>query len=295
MRRADLGARTVLLLAREPAGDDPVLVFHHIRKTGGTSLKKVLERQLEPIDRRDIWPPHDQGHPPRSDVASWYRLMWDRVPAWDRARLRCVASHSANYFEPLIDGPKILLTIVRDPLDRILSRYHFTQRSPETKAGKPAPMRRVIRGRSLTEIYEAYEGMSPECSEQHRLAAQFFNGQSRSLLDPICDTAGLAFSDGPTEDAEQWRERLNQALDAYAWIGLQDRFDELVARIDRGFGWTPLRKLPRSKANIGRPRLPSTPEEGDLVRRFNWLDEELYRHCAAAWPPSTPRAGSPPA
>jgi hypothetical protein len=283
--RRHLGGRVLLMIS--PFADDrrPVIVFHHIRKTAGTSLTDVLKRQLADMDRHNAWAPHSHGHPPTRDVGGWYANLWRALGGYGRARLGCVCSHSANYLLPLVDQPVVAISLVREPVDRVLSRYHFSKRkvgAADRPQGK-SPFRQIIGSTSLEGIYERYANDSSAMSPEHRAFAQFFNGQARSLLDPLVDTSELAFTAGPPPEADMWRRHLAEAVASYAWIGVQDRFDEFVAGLCEGFGWQ-LAEQPRAKVNAHRPQNSRRDiENAEMIRSFNWLDEELYRQCAGAF------------
>jgi Sulfotransferase family len=277
---------TDLFFADSADGERPLLVFHHIRKTAGTSVRFVLKSKLWRTERVMRWTPGDQGHPPSREVAEWYRDLYDELDAEARDRLCCVASHSANQLLPVLDRPALAVSLVRDPVDRVLSRYYFSHRPKKPNPPKPNPPKReaarLVRSSRLEEIY-ARAGGSPRTSERHRLLAQFFNGQARSLLDPHCDTSELAFTEGPGPDADLWRERLHDVVGAYALIGLRERIDEFMAALGRELGWK-ARRLPRKKLNPDRPAAAEL--DGyviETIRRCNWLDEELYQLCGEAF------------
>jgi hypothetical protein len=60
-------------------------------------------------------------------------------------------------------------------------------------------------------------------------------------------------------------------------VGIQDRFADSVALFAREFGWTNVYDA-EAKVNRLRPSLDDVPEETrELIRTYNWLDEELYR------------------
>jgi hypothetical protein len=104
----------------------------------------------------------------------------------------------------------------------------------------------------------------------------FFSGQAKSLLEPLGDTSGVPkTADEP--GADEWRERLEQALAAYVVVGTQDRLDETIDALGALPG-IHRRELYQVRVQRGRPATSSLePRVAELIRRHNWLDEELYR------------------
>lgn len=119
-----------------PAGEAPRIVFLHIMKTAGSSLRVRLEQLCpdQPVWRREV-----DGRPGDVPVARLapYRLFmghFNIVDAWH------------------IPGPKRVFTVLREPKARIISLYHFLARHREaTIAGKQLMEARIARDCTLLE------------------------------------------------------------------------------------------------------------------------------------------------
>ncbi len=169
-----------------------------------------------------------------------------------------------------LERPRRAITVVREPVDRVLSRFHFGGQK-RGNAGTP---------HSLEQLFADPERLA---ETEAGLSRQYVNGQSRALLEPIfdVDTPALAFSEGPPADAELWRARLFGALEADYLVGRQDQFEQAVRRFADELGWDDP-AAPRAKVNRARP--PAAREDPALlgrVRAFNWLDGELYARFGA--------------
>ena len=59
-----------------------------------------------------------------------YEQWWSSLDRDRRDRLILATSHSANYLLDLIERPSRAFTILREPVDRVLSRYYFFSKRP---------------------------------------------------------------------------------------------------------------------------------------------------------------------
>jgi len=227
---------------------EPLVLFQHIPKTAGTAIRHLLHVNYGDVGAEVVPVPR---HPSHEWFAELKASLGDRLGS-----LRAVAGHSANYLVPLLEGrPVAAFTVIREPVDRVLSRYYFLTPVPDW---------------TLADLYSGRRG------KLNGKPPSFFNGQARSLLDPLGDTAGMPLTaDDPA--AGEWRARLAEALAAYAVLGTQDRLAETVEALAALPGLD-RREVFRVRINRGRPTQSSLDAETtELVRRYNWLDEELYR------------------
>jgi hypothetical protein len=187
--------------------------------------------------------------------------------------------------------------MVREPVDRVLSRYFFALKRSGASARADVPptcLSLILRtAPELGHLYDRYGGGAPTSSEMHGAVAALFNGQARSLLEPSFDTSELAYTHGPGSDADVWRTRLRTVLADYGLVGAQERFAEFAEAL-RGTYGLPAGKLPSAKRNPQRPATSEVPGAlRDKVGAYNWLDAELHAWIADAGglvprPPATP-------
>lgn len=256
-----------LYFADEPSG--PLLLFQHIRKTGGTSVRQVIHANYS-ADRH-VLELSPSGKSARANH-DWFGELWGSLGSHGQKTLVCAASHHANFLLPVLDRDSAdvrPVTVLREPVDRVLSRYHFASEIS------------WIKQLTLAEVYRDVEGFRAQASKDSLRAGQFFNGQSRALLDPHYKVSKLAYSAGPPQDAELWRERLFTVAARYT-VGFRERLPEFVDELARTFGWRHV-FLPHAKENRNRPAVEEVDEETlELVRLYNWLDVELYDFCLKA-------------
>jgi hypothetical protein len=196
-----------------------------------------------------------------------------------------VMSHSAGFLLPSLGTRGEAVTIVREPLDRVLSRYFFTKsrRPPEgsQSSASSAPRAGTLAfAQEIADLYHTASASSPADPAGQQTLRTFFNGQARLLLEPWYDTAELGYAPEPPPEADLWRERLFEDVLPRYTVGVQERpapfVDALADRLGLGSA-----DLPRKKANPSRPSLSDVPAATlELIRAHNWLDAELHRTCA---------------
>jgi hypothetical protein len=245
----------------DPGDPSPLIVVYHIQKTAGTSLRRVVRANLPAADVEVIPNLSPSARTPVRLLDS-YRRWYESLDEARRARLCCVMSHWAGYLLPALDRPAEALALVREPVDRTLSYYHFKQR----RRGPERPLE------PLEQLYET------DAEGRVELMAQLCNWQSRALLSVFHDVSALEHSAGPPVDADLWRARLRDLVEHVFLVGVQDRFEQYVGLLVRRYGWQAF--VPRSKVNPQRPPLSELPSQlRETILAYNWLDTELYELC----------------
>lgn len=220
-------------------------LFLHLPKTAGTTLVGILEREY--AGRL-----HFRAYGPAGD---WLRRLDGLTPA-QRRELAFVAGHMAFGLHRELPGANVYLTLVRDPVERIVSHYHYIRSRPDGLGHAQA-----LEGVSSLEDYV----------RDSVFARIVNNGQTRLLGSDLRCAGGSA--DATT------LERACAVLERDdVIVGLQDRFDESLLLMVRALGWGYPAYRPE---NVGRNR----PHVGDLpaetvalIRERNALDLELYEH-----------------
>ncbi len=227
----------------DDAADDARLIFLHIPKTAGSTLRRILERQYDShrIFTLEGWRVHEKDFSGLPEVA--------------RAQVRVLEGHQFFGLHAHLPGPARYLTLLRDPVERLVSQYYHILRSPEHYLRPQV----VDGGMSLAEFAHA------------KLAPELDNGQLRYV-------AGLGDLPRGAVGAEHLERALRILEEHFAVVGLVERFDESVVLMRRTLGWRP---PIYQRTNIGRNRPPQTPlSESDrtALREANIWEWELYRH-----------------
>ena len=235
---------------------DQPLVFTHIPKTAGTSLKASV-----------IYP-----NVPRERL---YLVQGVGKTARDRPRTADVVMGHIPYGIHWALGRRDVryFTVLRDPVDRCVSFYNYVLMCETRNPGHPGD----------------FSG-HPALADAKRLGIdEFF------ALEPYRNvqtkfTAGLAWErgrevlPGPVRDVVVSERRMldrarRNLTEAYWLFGLLERIDDVQDRLARALGWENKGVRDRSRQTSGRTsRVEATPEQRDRIRQHNALDVALYEH-----------------
>lgn len=141
-----------------------MLVFEHIPKTAGTTFIECLEAAF-PAEERFI-----VSNEPGEYERDFERLM--RMPKSERRKLRVVAGHFLEMFR-LVEPEARYISIVRDPIQRVISEYRHFLDDPNTN-----PWARKQFGDHISLQDYAYHA-----SEPNRLAKILLSANYEGLTD----------------------------------------------------------------------------------------------------------------
>ncbi|MGF1514704.1 MAG: sulfotransferase family 2 domain-containing protein [Elainellaceae cyanobacterium] len=226
--------------------DDDQLCFIHIPKTAGTTLTSILDSKF---NRDRICPEH--------------RLIeLQEYSAEQIAAYRLFRGHFSYDIGLLLPQAPYLVTMLRDPVERVISAYEFMktciiihpQAAATQQKARTLPLKDYIRDPDVSGVVNA---------QTRQLAGRAWRGAARS-----------AHSD--------WLDAAQAHLEEFAFVGLTEQFNESMALLNYTFGWSPLQQVQRLM--VGRKRLKReqlTAEELDIILEHNQLDVALYNHAQA--------------
>lgn len=225
-------------------------MFVHIPKCAGTSIMGEMARQYRPDRIFRIYGETEE----RLEALR-------RLPPDEAAQIRAFGGHLPFGLDPLVAGPLTTFTLLRHPVERIVSHHAFVLRHRET------PMQaRMVEG---VDTLEEYVTRSPA-------APLFNNGMVRYLGGDALGAMGPA-------DADQLHTALDRIRDGTILVGLQERYPESLARFARTFGW---RRVKPKRANVGADRAATSElprATVTLIETHNALDLELYEEARAVF------------
>jgi hypothetical protein len=222
---------------------ETTLLFLHIPKAAGTTLARIAERHI---------PPRKQYRLGANAQAAIERF--NRMDEKERKRFRYIAGHFPYGVHEQVPGPSAYLTMLRDPVERVISFYHFIRSNPRH------PWHEILPD-SLSDFAE-------NCH-----IPVFDNGQTRLLAG---DWGRIPFG----ECNQALLETAKRNLDAMDVVGLSEAFPPSVLLAARRFGWKRLGYLSENR-NLDRPREAPNPETRKLLSEWNHLDLKLYAYAKA--------------
>jgi hypothetical protein len=245
-----------------------LLVFVHIPKTAGTTLRAVLDMN-EPVPRSRPLGNVFKGGGGRS-AALIERLRVGRGP--DLGGVRLVRGHFPlgvrEYLPSYLPKERELhcFTFLREPIDRTLSHYYAIRKSGGGHDLPPLPA---------------------EATLEDALAGGYLddNLQTRML-------SGLPEPFGEVDD-EMLAQAKHNLRDGLAFFGLTERFDESLVLAKQRLGLRSILYTANSRVNTRRPRGDEVPEElRRAAERCNRYDIELYRYAEELFD-AAPERGQP--
>ncbi|HUH94031.1 MAG TPA: sulfotransferase family 2 domain-containing protein [Casimicrobiaceae bacterium] len=226
--------------AVEYANEPRPWLFLHVPKTAGSSVYSILRTLLKPPELLKL---HPDGETLRRIRA---------LPVPHRARLRMLYGHVDVHITRQIVPLQRCVTLLRDPVQRIVSYYAFARHMDRGAYSE------LARRASITQWIDALS--LPETD----------NGMVRRF-------SGALHEAGIGACTRQMLERAKANLAQFAVVGLTSRFDEFYALLASRLG-LPMRTYVAEKVNTRRPRIDQL-DRGTLeeIERRNGLDRELYR------------------
>ena len=224
------------------------VVFLHVPKAAGLTLVlQFLELFYAPDE---IY--HIDAEALKESTAELRGLLTEQ-----KERIKLLYGHFGFGYHELLPQPCRYVTMLRHPVDRVVSSYYYMRRSKEHRN------------------YDALQSMSlPEFVESDMVRNQVFNGQTRLL-------AGIENPHTPTaaEQRDCTEEDFAVAmtnLSGFTWVGITERFDESVMLLCARMGWRPPFYV---RQNARKGRASSRRVDDDLHRKIlsmNEFDLHLY-------------------
>ena len=224
-----------------PSQPEPLLAFVHIPKTAGTTVSYVMWRQFPRGEAIDI----------DGSTVEEANRRWNAMAPEQRARVRCIRGHLP--FAPELFAPRAtrFFTILRDPVQRVVSEYYYNLTGPKRMLYAP-----LDRDRMTLDQFVRSE-----------LSVQVHNGQTRML-------AGAKTDVTPRELLDLAIANLHRHM---AVVGITECLDGTLLLCRAVLGW---RYVIYRSVNL-TPRRPAleaiSPATLSTIEQANTLDRELYR------------------
>lgn len=210
-----------------------IVVFLHIPKTGGITMRRLLDRQYtkERVFR----------YPPDEPIRSIRKLSPSQLK-----KIKCVYGHFRYGVHRHFSGKATYITMVRDPLERILSMYYFVRSRPKNK------LYHKVRHMNFSQFVT---------SRDPRIQLALHNHQTRMI------------SGKREPDLQKALENIKKH---FAVVGVTEMYPESVIMMKKDLGW---KDINYTKENVTKSRPKQLHVPADilrLIRQNNKLDYKLY-------------------
>jgi hypothetical protein len=226
-----------------PRSIDRTIIFVHIGRTAGTTLNRIL-RRIYPEERTYAFPSGDiEGSV----------LAFGSLPVEERRRFRLLKGHLLFGIHEAVPRPFTYITLVRDPVDRLISSYFY------------------IRKRPTHRLHERLwsSGMSFENFVRSGITLETDNWQTRAI-------AGAQQDFGCCSD-ETLAQAKRNIVDYFSVCGIMERFDETLVLLKRELAWKTTSLYYARENTLRRPRVLDAPRSWiEAAEGQNPLDLELY-------------------
>ena len=226
---------------------DKALIFLHIPKAAGTTLHTIIQRQYSSDVIFDI-----DGSNVQKSIHEFCSL-----PQVERQKIRCLKGHMPFGLHRYLSAPVSYITMLRDPVDRIISHYYYVLRSPSHYLHN-----QVVANKMSLDDYVS-SGISSELN----------NGQLRLI-------SGVKKVDSVTGNEPVSTNTLNTAKrnisTHFTAVGISERFDESIVLFRKVLGWKNILYFKRNVAKDRPSRCEISKKTLRTIMKYNELDMELY-------------------
>ncbi len=203
-----------------------ITIFLHIPKTGGTTLNSVFQKQFVSNELFD----HDRFQNKIMTI--------EDLKEREKEQLKGVSGHYFYGVHEYFSKPCQYFTMLRDPIERVISSYYFLQTYP---------------------IYPQVRDMTLDEFVKQMPFAQ--NLQTKMV-------SGVRRNPNLQKALENLR--------AFKVTGITEQFDESLFLMKREFGWKNIFYTKKNVTKTRKSRSEIPPETIRLIKEYNKLDIKLY-------------------
>ncbi len=222
------------------------MYFCHIPKTAGMTFRTIIEDQF---CCEDVCP-------------ATLNAQLAKLSPEDLQRYRLFRGHLGFSNLPgLLQGKRVInITVLREPIARVISHYDYIRRMP----GDPH--------------YAAVKDMSLEEFAQRLTAGKL--GKNIQTYH-VAKTAKFSLEGLSSEES---LELARTSLDDFGFVGLVERFQDSLFLLSYIFGWKPILNTRRENASKVKKPVNEIPESTlEVIRQNSQLDAQLYQHAQAVF------------
>lgn len=238
------GQGPAVRVEKERFREDRPLIFLHQKKAGGTTLRRIIKRQYGVSRVHDF----QQNSPNR----------FAEIPPG----VKVIEGHIQFGFGPKLPAPASWITMLRDPVARMISDYNYHLEPPDypnNRKKEESLWYNYARTRSIKDFI--LDGL--------------FNESENAQVKYLSGEVDVPFGQATPRLLEKAKENLKKH---FFVVGLMERFDETLILLKKTLDW----KTPYYvRENVSRRRMRKedlSPDELDIVEKHHRLDRELHNY-----------------
>jgi hypothetical protein len=222
-------------------------IFLHIPKTAGSTLHAILKQQYRPETLV-----HLRGKPHiQSAIAEF-----EKMGALQKAQISLLTGHFEYGIHHYLSQPAIYFTLLRNPVERVISYYYFIFRTP---------------------AHPRYEEMTQNNTTIETFVTDILtdNNQTRMIAGAWMD------NDAPCTEATLTlaKQHINNH---FTVVGLTEQFDTTLLLLKHALGWQRLSVYGNRNVSQNRPtRKGLTAVSLSAIQKTQSFDIRLYAHTEA--------------
>lgn len=219
------------------------IIFLHIPKTAGTTLNRILQKQFRPQQIYNLG----------ANVQESLRV-YRGMTTGERSAYRLVTGHTSYGFHDYVPGSSTYFTFLRDPVERVISFYHFVKSNDQHYLNNA--------------VINEYSGITPFINSG--ITKMVDNGQTRLI-------SGVWLEPGYGEITAQTFEQAKRNLaQNFSVVGLTEQFDATLLLLRKRFNWKDIFYVRQNVSKVGARDRELTAEENDVISNYNRWDIALY-------------------
>jgi hypothetical protein len=219
------------------------LIFLHIPKAGGSTLRHLLHKQY----------PAEQVYKIESDINGDIQRFTQLNEA-DRTPIQLITGHMSYGLHQCLPGAKYL-SFLRDPINRVISEFAFVSGNPHHV------------------LYESVKHMSLSEYLRCGLSSQISNGQTR-LIGGVCQDHCVGVPSNRAITEADYQRALYHLEESFILPSTLAFYDETLLLWGKQFGW-PLPLYLRENVTPGIRLIPTATERQEILDINHW-DTKLY-------------------
>jgi hypothetical protein len=217
--------------------DNEKIIFLHIPKTAGTSLRLIIEQEYQP-----------------EDCLFLYYPVYDEITIAEiqlqLSKAKVLYGHLTFGVHELFNITGKYITFLRHPIDRVISFYKYSASDLDSPY-----YAHIQNGLSLVEML------------QQEITIQTNNHMTRILAN---------YWQEDRLDDSQYVDKALENLNNFYYVGLLEKFNESIEQLGNKLNWKTRYEVPFVNANTYEKQLKIDSTTQAVLEQYNHLDLLLY-------------------